>query len=233
MKPTEVARYLQRAALDHEFRAMARTDPDASFQGFALSDAEKRILRRQDQEMMGLLARALGGGERAEGLTTRELPGAENPSSQALQALPPVDLLLQILAVPSGDDSAGLQLGHAASLHPAPAPGEPLPQPPAGAPAGAAAPVYFRIRLTPLAARRPDGQTAVTYGAAIEGHVPGETESAPATPPASAWGRLVDSDSARRAAEAVKASPPEERYERILELVATLEGRESASGEVS
>ncbi len=226
MKPTEVARYLRRAALDREFRALAKADPDASFEGYALSGTEKEILRRGDQEMLRLLADAVRDAVDTEETRTGERPVAEAPPPVTTHVLPPVDLLLQLVAVPSRDGAGTLRLTHVASLHAAPAPGTSLPPPPAEAPEGATAPVHFRIRIAPHAASLPDGRMAVTYAPSIVAEGAEETGSGGATGTATAtpWGHRVESEAARSAADAVKKAAPAERYERLLDLIAALKG---------
>lgn len=228
MKPTEVARYLQRAALDRDFRALAKADPDASFEGYALSDDEKEILRRRDREMLRLLADAVREAEEPEDAPAGERPRVDPPLPVTGQLLPAVDLLLQLTAVPSRDDAGALRLTHVASLHAAPAPGAPLPPPPAEAPEGAPAPVHFRIRIAPHAAALPGGQVAVTYAPSIVAQGAEETASTATaeTATGSPWGHRVNSEAARRAAEAIKAAAPAERYERLLDLIAALKGAE-------
>ena len=226
MSSSEVARYLQRAALDLEFNDLARTDPDASFEGYALSDLEKEILRRRDEEMIRLLAEASSGSGAPGRPADEERAAAGDPLPVAGQVLPSVDLILQLVAVPSRDDAGRLRLAHSASLHLAPAPGAPLP-PPGGAPEGAMPPLRFRITVAPHASAISGGQVALTYAATILAHGAEEGGVAPATPgnePPPPCGRRVPPEAAIRAAEAVKAAAPGDRRARLLDLVAALTG---------
>jgi hypothetical protein len=225
MKPTEAARYLERAALDRAFRAVARTDPDASFEGFALSEEERAILRRQDEEMLGLLAEILRARAPAEVERAPEPPEMPHPLPVTGRALPPVELILQVVPVISRDEAGAIRLSHLASLYAAPPAGSPLPPPPSGAPEGARPPVLFRIVVAPHAATLPDGGTLVTYAGNLVS-IEAETRAAGAAAarPSSPWGHRVDSEGARRAARAVREAAPADRYARLLDLVAALTG---------
>jgi len=225
MKPTEAARYLERAALDRGFRSLARADPEASFEGFALSEDEKAILRRQDEGMLGLLADVLRSRAPVEAARAPEPPEGIHPLPVTGRALPPVELILQVVPVPSRDEAGAIRLSHFASLHAAPFAGEPLPPPPPNAPEGAKPPVRFRIVVAPHAATLPDGGTVVTYvGNLVSMEAEAGAAAADAPHPASPWGHRVGSDAARRAARAVGEAAPADRYARLLDLVAALTG---------
>jgi hypothetical protein len=229
-----LARYLTRAALDRGFRALAEADPDASFEGYDLTEADKEILRRRDHETARLLAEASAA---AAGASTPTSPppvprtAAADPPPVTGRPLPPADLILQVMAVPSRDEAGGLKLAHVVSLHPAPAPGEPPPPPPPEAPPDALGPVRFFLRLAPHATPLPEGGVVVTYAASL---VPRGAEEAAAEPardasasPAAArravGGRGAASPAALRAAGAVRGAAPADRAARLLELLAALE----------
>ena len=74
----------------------------------------------------------------------------------------------------------------------------------------------FRIRISPSMHPLPDGNTALTYSAAIEPVVePGEAPEAFRNPRA-------QSDEARAAADAVLGASSDDRLDRLLDLVSVL-----------
>jgi len=94
---SELRRFLVKASMDSAFRERVRTDPEAAFAGFSLTDAERDALRRPD-EMLPLIARETLGVK--EGATPDTVPGTAPD-----QARPNPSFYLRIFpSVVHGDD---------------------------------------------------------------------------------------------------------------------------------
>ncbi len=191
----ELVRYLRMAALDPDFCDLAATDPDRSFRGFDLDEADREALRRGGPEVLALVGRALD----AAAPTPDPRPAVEVPAPPSHGTLPEVVLYLAV--APHRDEDG--RLVHAASLH------TELP--------GAEGCVRYRIRLSPSARPAADGGTALTYAAAID---PVPPASGP--PPAAFGGARADDPAVRAAADAVLNAPPNARYARLLDLLRAL-----------
>jgi hypothetical protein len=177
----ELRRFLVKAVLDDEFRRLARTSPNAAFEGFDLTEEEQDALRRRDQDVLALLGRALRGD------AVPEPPPASAPDFSA---------------PPAAQQPTSF----------------PLPE------------ITLALHVAPQALQLPDGRLQVTYAASVQPlqEAPrGETEPPPAAaaaPPSTGteWGHGVDSPATRAAARSVKDAPPEERFDRLLDLVEAL-----------
>jgi len=205
-------RFLEKVVLDDSFCELAASDPDRAFEGFDLSDRHKEALRRRDHGLLVLLGEALLG---APPPPTPDTPSTVPPEPPG--PLPDLDearVVVRLLPQAHWDEAGALKLTYAASLHPwPPQPAEP-------------GTLSFLLRVTPRAALARDGQLKVSYAASIQ-PAPGSGADLPppvlgATPTA-ASGPSVDSPEATRAAAAVRAAPPADRYQRLMELIEVLQ----------
>src|SRR5687767_7854437 len=95
---------LERAVLDLDFRSQLRTDPDAAFAGYELTEEDRDILRTTDDRMLGLLGRVLWADVSAD--AARSAP---------VQTLGPLDLGERSTARPSIETLVRRVLGASAS----------------------------------------------------------------------------------------------------------------------
>lgn len=105
--------YLERVVLDDNFRDLARRDPDASFEGFTLSEADRDVLRRQDEAVLGLLGRVLAG-------PASHAPATEAPIEPGLQrvTLPEIGFLLRVTPTATVYPDGRLQVTCTAHVQP-------------------------------------------------------------------------------------------------------------------
>lgn len=112
--------------------------------------------------------------------------------------LPEIEVWLRLEPVPTPD---GLQ--HAVSLH--------ATEPPADGT------MRYRVRVSPSVVDLPDGRQGLNYGAAIA-----PVRTGPSVAPDAFRSRSTDTPEARAAADAVLIAPPDQRYDRLLELIGVL-----------
>ncbi len=225
--------FLIRTVLDDAFRELALTDPQRAFEGYDLSEEERDILCSRDGRLLGLLGAAVAHAKAPIEPTAKgeSVETAESP----LPSLPEVNLLLRLdPRVTQAPDSAP-SVGYAASLMPwsgdherKPTDAESTEQAEDhgdGTPPG----VSWIIRITPTVVDSTEAGLKVAYHAAIhpDSANAGEEQSSvewPTTTSAmSPWLHHVESAAAKAAAQAVRASDPDGRYEKLLELISTLQ----------
>lgn len=223
MSASELARFLARVVLDDELRAIATTDVGRAAEGFALEPRHIDALRRGGPEVLDLLGEAFRAGEASPGSAADD----EAPvvaSADGARRLPAIGLVLRLqpFATGAGDD---LRLTWAASIVPDGAP-EPVVDPaPPGTPLP---PLRLRVGVTPVTEAADEG-LRVRFATDVR---PEGTNDA-AGPIASTgaalryhpWDHRLGSREVRDAADAVRASPPGERRERILALIRAMETR--------
>lgn len=225
--------YLERVATDYEFRTRALAGPEASFQGYDLSGADREALRSRDHRVLGLLAKALAQDDLEvempfEGLThDAQLPESSAETSPVPKLATTVELLLQLIPIPSIDADNRLSLTHLAAIHPLPGSGESLPPPPAGSPPEAAAAANFRVTVEAYFVPMDDGQTSVSYVPTIAGFenmgpgiAPGAGESGPSQ---NGIAPIDTTPRIEHIAQGVRTALPAERYTRLADLVDALE----------
>lgn len=221
-----VARYLARTALEPALRDLALRDTEASFAGFDLSDEEREVLRRRDHEMHRLIADVLRATQGASTVPEEVPQGGQHPLPVTGRSLPAIEMWLQIVPVPRADATGASRLAHEVTLLQAPATHASAAPSPGNAPPG----VRFRITVAPHATDAPGGST-LTYAATIA-PLPSTAPDGPAkdtagTPPASTDDAHAHHADARRAAGAVLAAAPGDRYARLLDLIRVLETEEA------
>lgn len=182
--------------LDPSLRDRLRADPDAVFADYELTAHQREVLLRGDEEILGLMAEAVGA-------RVEPPPRPAPPPPEA----PPTVLPEGRLRVTLQPQSVGDQWVWAASIAPY-LEAEPVPE-------GA---FSFLLRFVPSPVQRPDGTEAVRCTASVTplGLPPEPVELG------SPWGHRTDTPEVRDAAEAVRAAPADQRYERILDLVAAV-----------
>jgi hypothetical protein len=113
---SDLRAYLERVVLDAAFRDLARSDPDASFAGFALSEADRDVLRRQDDAVLGLLGRVLAPeGRRDAGPTSPTEPAP--PPIQRI-AMPEIGFLVRVQPVATMHPDGRLEVTCQATVQP-------------------------------------------------------------------------------------------------------------------
>jgi len=201
-------RFLERVVLDDAFRDLVASEPDQAFEGFDLTDRHKEVLRRQDHELLALLGEALR--DEPDAPIPGGPPEQMSESANAVPELKEAQLVVRLKPYAHHDEQGSIQLTYAASLHPWPAPqAEP-------------GMLSFLLRVTPRAVLAKDGQLNISYAAMIQpAPEPGADLPPPgrAAAPSSSPNLPVDSPEALRAAEAVRAASPGDRYQRLLELI--------------
>lgn len=216
--------FLVRTVLDDAFRELARTDPDAAFEAYDLSPADREVIRERGPAMLRLLGEALEAGDDAvPARPTPRAPPAEAAPVQSpkgdprgtpvglddevepLPELPDAELLLRLRPQTHVDDQGDRKILHAASLHP---------WPPTDGDPGA---VAFHLRFTPTVGRGRDGRVQVAYAGSLQSVSPGAEP-----PPAEPWGHRTDTEAVREATRGVRDADPDDRYQRLLELAAAI-----------
>jgi hypothetical protein len=203
--------FLEKVVLDDTFRELASSDPDRAFEGFDLTDWHREVLRRQDHEVLALLGEVLR--DEKGSLPQRVETG---PTSEPTGTVPDLDeaqLVVHLRPYAHQDEQGAIQLTYAASIHQWPAP--------------AAEPgmVSFLLRVMPQAALAAGGQLHISYAAMIQpAPRPGEDPPPPGPPvPQSSSGPLAVPSEVVNATDAVRAASPEDRYQRLLDLIEALQ----------
>ncbi len=241
--------FLVRAALDDAFRELALTDPQRAFEGYDLSDEERDILCSRDGRLLGLLGAAVAKAKTPIEQTAEDDP--PETAESHFPSLPEVNLLLRLdPRVTHAPDSAP-SVGYAASLSPWPGEHERKPPDEEGreqaaeqsndAPPG----VSWIIRITPTVVdsvtdalpcgSRLNKASSVTAGLKVAYHAsihpnPSQTSEEPpsaerptAASATSPWIHHVESAAAKAAAQAVRASDADGRYDKLLDLIDALQ----------
>lgn len=197
MSDDALRRFLVRLVMDDGLRQTLRDDPEAAFDGSGLTAEQREVLVARDERMLALIA------------GTFDAPREAPPPAPDPVQVEPSYLMIRLVPQAWQDEAGQLQLAYQASVHPWPS------ETPPGA-------VSFLMRVAPRAVHAGGGQVRLTYSASIQPAPRGEAP--PAAPPSedSPWGHRVDDAAARAAAEAVKAAPPEERYDRLLDLISAI-----------
>lgn len=119
---SDLRAYLERVVLDEAFRDLARSDPDASFAGFALSEADRDVLRRQDEAVLGLLGRVLAPPGRRDAGPTEEGRRDAGPTESAAPiqrvALPEIGFLVRVQPVATMHPDGRLEVTCQATVQP-------------------------------------------------------------------------------------------------------------------
>jgi hypothetical protein len=219
---------LVRSALDADLQRRLRETPDEVFRDYDLSPEEQEILRKPDHRLLPLLGAAIAR-QRPEAERARSEASA-TPANVTLQAQALPDIALALTIVPcaryENGEFAGFQ--YAAWVSPLPAGADPatLP-PPAGAalPGAPSPPLYASINIAavqlPDAAGTPQAAMWASLRQASNITAPPAAETA-AKPHASPFGSDFNAPAVRDAAAAVRAAAPEDRYGRIMSLLAVL-----------
>jgi hypothetical protein len=113
---SDLRAYLERVVLDAAFRDLARSDPDASFAGFALSDADRDVLRRQDDAVLGLLGRVLAPAGRRDAGPTSPTEPAPPPVQRV--AMPEIGFLVRVQPVATMHPDGRLEVTCQATVQP-------------------------------------------------------------------------------------------------------------------
>jgi hypothetical protein len=223
--------FLVRAVLDEDFRSQAIAEPDRAFADFDLTQAQMQVLRRRDEGMLALLGEALAAPGSDEAQTAGE-GQPEKGNRPVLSFVPEATLLLRILSSAAEAGENKLHVSYGASLHVAPDETDlveaaaQLPKS-EGLPGTALPDVTMAIHITPEITLSEAGELRVSFSAALQ------SLAAQAPAPLRAGAGERPSAACRSAVAAIKAAPKEERREKLLDLMATLEDvveEESADG---
>ena len=233
--------YLERVALDYDFRALAGSDVASSYQGYEISLADQEVLAARDDRMLALLAAVLGTGigtGTGAGIGTGAgTGGADAGVTSSGQPAPEptlastVELLLQLTPMASQDEVGGLVLAHQATLHAMPVADEPLPEPAYADIPGGGVGVNFKLSIEAYAQPEQDGQTRLSYVPRIVGF--GDRSPPPQLAHGTSSQLPAGSDdpteyapafeSVTALAEMVLSLPDGHRYQGLSQLAAALE----------
>ena len=235
MAQSGLTEFLLKSILDTEFRKLALSDPDSAFIGFDLSSDEKDILRSGDERVLSLLGRTLQysapikrGKESIDEPSESPDPQGGAPAGESPAALPELKLRMRLVPFASGPPGGDTELSYAASLHQwtdDPASWNQADDGLTDTELHSAA-VDFMIRVVPSVISIPGSESKLAYSATVEAPETGQVASAAKAPPDAAaviparyHGR---SHAAREAAAAVTQAKPEQRQEKLLQLVSAL-----------
>ncbi len=228
MKTGSVADFLVRVVLDEAFREQALADPKSALKGFDVSEEEKEILCRRDHRVLGLLGNAVtlqaeGGGHPAQ-LTPTE------SDTDTLPELADVKLVLRLAPQASKEGA----VSYAASLHPWTDDEKPPQDVGTAEQAGGAAgtapgDVAWIIQVVPTVVKSGEDGLTVSYSASIQPFLSGSANDGETGPPMTSatagapWNHHLESTAAKHAAKAVAVAEPDQRYQKLLELVHALQ----------
>lgn len=206
------ADFLIRAVLDEAFRELSIANPERAFEKYDLTPDQRESLRRRDGRVLGMLGDIVAPARPgSEPPVAEQFPQVANPP---LPNLPEVKLLLRL--TPRGEQLPGgaSKISYAATLSPWPGDSQ--------VEENAADQVAWVVRITPTALGWQETGLNVAYSAAIQPLAVASTPQTEATA-GSPWNHQVDSDAAKAAAQAVRKSDADGRYERLLDLINALQ----------
>jgi hypothetical protein len=228
MKQGSVADFLIRVVLDETFRELALANPTSAFAGYDLTEEQKDILCKRDHRLLRLLGDVFSQGPERSGHAPESGPADQPPP--AYPSLPEVTLLLRLAPQTVETPGSPATVSYAASLHPWSGESD-ADNPKETETTGEAGPeeLEWIIRIAPKVIGSEEAGLTVAYSAAMH-PLPrdGDRDHAEAAEPARApsaspWYHHVESAAAKRAAQAVMAAGPKERYGKLLELAHALQ----------
>jgi len=217
------------SALQPDLRRRLRESPDEVLRDFDLTEEEKDILRQPDERLLALLGAAITRQmESADGSREDPLLAPTPPTQFAARPLPDTWIALTVVPCAVYDQGHLKGITYAAWTNPLPEGGDPaaLP-PPAGAmlPGRPLAPLHAVIKLSALQTQDGEGNPQVALWATLRQAssvvTPPPSETA-GNPLASPFGSQIDSPQVGAAAAAVRGATPDERYDRLVDLMRVL-----------
>ena len=207
------------SALDDGLRRRLLESPEAAFQDFELTDGERELLRHPDRRLLPYLGAALARQSQTTSAASRHTAEPAVAPHAVLPAHTLPDFSLVLTLVPCVQDGG---VSYAVWVNPLPPGTDPatLP-PPAGIalPGTALAPLHAVVQVSAVDMRDATGNTQIGLSAALRQ----STNMIPLPPVLADPG----SPALQSAVAAVRAAIPEERYDRLIDLIGVLRGGEA------
>lgn len=204
-RPAPLARLLVDSALYPELRRRLAESPESVFEDYNLAAEERELLRHPDHRLLPLIGAAIQ--------RSQSEPPAPRPIHIAVDSrmLPDVQMALTVVPCQIGE-----RISFAAWISPLPEGADPsrLPPPPGSTlPGNPLTPLYAVIHLT--AAHGNDGSVSM-WASFLQNSNVVTTEPRP------------EASGSPELADAVRAAAPEERYDKLLDLLRAIRGGETA-----
>jgi hypothetical protein len=229
-----IDRLLIDSALDADLLRKLQESPEEAFQGFALTEEEKDLLRRPDHRLLRLLGAALAHERISSAPVPQAATNAQQPHAVVdAPALPDLSLVLTLVPCAQYENGRLHKVSYAVWVNPLPAGADPANVPP---PQGAAfpgqplTPLHAVIQVSPLAMQDAVGLPLIGLSAVFRQSTnisaPPPPESA-GRPDGSPFGSALDSEQVKTAIAGVRSAPDGQRYDRLIDLLHALRGGES------
>jgi hypothetical protein len=231
--PRGVTQLLIDSALDDHLRRRLLESPDEVFRDFDLTGEEQDLLRHPDQRMLRLFGIALAQ-QRSDGHSLHA-PVSVPQLHAVAQACSLPDVALALTLVPCAQYENGRlsAIAYAVWVNPLPAGADPASvAPPQGAalPGQPLSPLHAVIQVSAVQLPDRDGKPQVGLSASlrqssnVSAPPPPESAGMPSEPP---FGSDLESAEVRSAVAAVRNAASADRYDRLIDLIQALRGREA------